>query len=183
MSNKKALLIIDMQNDILEYLVKPGKEIIQPIQMLKRHFNANEHPIIYINRDHRENGVDIDFPRVEGFLKKPIIVQGTLGQDVVKELKPQKDDYQVTKKRFSGFFHTELLLLLSRLSVKSLVICGVQTPNSIRGTATDAISYDFDVTVVEDASTALTPEVHQTNLSDMRNMGIKVQNVQEILQA
>lgn len=38
---------------------------------------------------------------------------------------------------------------------------GIQTPNCIRQTAFDAIAYDYrSVTVIVDATAAVTPEVH-----------------------
>ena len=43
------------------------------------------------------------------------------------------------KTRFSAFFRTPLDSVLRRLGTRTVVICGVQTPNCIRGTAWDAI--------------------------------------------
>jgi len=53
----------------------------------------------------------------------------------------------------------------------------------IRATVTDALAYDLDVTVLEDATAAQTSEVHLANLFDMRNMGAYVKTVEEFFSA
>ena len=63
-------------------------------------------------------------------------------------------------------------MLLMRLQVTSLLVCGVQTPNCIRATVTDGIGYDFHMTILEDATAAQTSDIHQANLLDMYNMGV-----------
>jgi nicotinamidase-related amidase len=110
------------------------------------------------------------------------LVQGTSGAEIIEELKPCPNEYIVERKRFSGFFQSDLLMILMRLKVTSLVISGIQTPNCIRATVSDAISYDFDVTVLEDATSAQTPEIHQANVFDMLNMGAHVKTVKEFFQ-
>ena len=46
-------------------------------------------------------------------------------------------------------------------------------PNCVRGTANDAMSYDYETVVCTDASSSKTPEVAAANVSDMKYMGIK----------
>ena len=42
----------------------------------------------------------------------------------------------------------------------------------MRGTAVDAMSYDYNTIVCTDACSAKTPEVAAANIFDMKNMGI-----------
>ena len=53
-----------------------------------------------------------------------------------------------------------------------VVICGVQTPNCIRATAYDAVSLDFDVTVLPFSTASATKEINDSNLRDLRNIGV-----------
>ena len=76
---------------------------------------------------------------------------------------------------------TELPLLLTRLGVRAVVIGGTQTPNCVRATAFDAISHDLDTTVLTDGTSAATPEIHQANLRDMSNIGIKLKSCDEVV--
>ncbi|MDY4153474.1 MAG: isochorismatase family protein, partial [Treponema sp.] len=66
------------------------------------------------------------------------------------------------------------------LKIKNVVISGTQYPNCIRGTATDAMSYDYDVIVVTDCCSAKTPEIANANIIDMKNMGIKCITLEEL---
>jgi nicotinamidase-related amidase len=44
-------------------------------------------------------------------------------------------------------------------------------PSWIRGTVTDALSYDYQVMALSDAIAAQTQAVQEANLYDMKNMG------------
>lgn len=66
------------------------------------------------------------------------------------------------------------------MGVERLVICGVQTPNCIRGTAWDAIALDYPrVTVLCDATASASAEVQEANLHDMRRVSIDTPTVAE----
>jgi nicotinamidase-related amidase len=179
----KALIIVDMQKDVLKKMVKSGVNIVSEVKTALDISRKKSMHIIYLVRMHRKNGTDVERFRCNLFKDSPFLVEGTSGVEIIEELKPFPTEYIVNKKRFSGFFQTDLLMILMRLKVTSLVICGVQTPNCIRATVTDALAYDFDVTVLEDATAAQTSEVHLANLFDMRNMGADVKTVKEFFSA
>ncbi|GJN19569.1 hypothetical protein PR202_gb06858 [Eleusine coracana subsp. coracana] len=64
--------------------------------------------------------------------------------------------------------------------VKNLVIVGVQTPNCIRQTAFDAVALDYEkVTVIIDATAAARPEIHLSNIRDMKNIGVETPTLEE----
>ena len=77
-------------------------------------------------------------------------------------------------------FHTNLDDMLRRMGVKTVVLCGTQYPNCVRGTANDAMSYDYETIIDTDACSAKTPEVAAANVFDMKNMGIKCLSLVEI---
>ena len=129
------------------------------------HFRTTGKPVFHIRRSYRTDGTDVELPRLEQFKQHGFkVVAGTPGAEIVDELKPKPDEYIIIKSRWSGFFKTSLDLLLIRLGIKTVVLTGVQTPNCVRTTAYDAISYDLDTIVVSDCSAALTSEIHQYNL-------------------
>lgn len=70
--------------------------------------------------------------------------------------------------------------MLRRMGVKTVVLCGTQYPNCVRGTANDAMSYDYETIIDTDACSAKTPEVAVANVFDMKNMGIKCLSLEEI---
>jgi len=175
-----ALMIIDMQNDGLD-MIPTGKNIITPINTILECCRHKHVPIIFKLRVQRKDGIDVEKFRIELFKKKPFLVDGTTGANVVKELQPKCDEYIVKGTRFSGFFQTDLQLILTRLGIKTLIICGMQTPNCIRATVTDALAYDYQVVLVRDAVAAQTEQVHEANLFDMMNMGVEIVYVNEVV--
>ena len=178
---KEALLIIDMQNDVVEKMVTSGREVIPKIKRVLELFRKFKKPVIHIARVHRPDGVDVEKFRKKIFSEKPFLVKGTNGAEIVDELSPAKNEYIIEKQRFSGFFQTELQILLNNLGVDTLVVTGIQTPNCVRATVIDAIGYDYDVIVLKDATNAKTKEIHEANLLDMENMGVKIMTVDELM--
>ncbi|MDE6350019.1 MAG: cysteine hydrolase [Treponemataceae bacterium] len=173
-----AILVIDMQNDFVlpgaVLCVAGAQATIPTIQDLLSHGRAKGWHVIHVIREHRSSGCDVDMPRVPLFTdgKQGYCVPGTKGWEIVEGLEPQRGDIIVSKRRNSGFFQTELDMVLRRLGVKTVVLAGTQYPNCVRGTAVDAMSYDYNTVVCTDACSAKTPEVAEANIFDMKNMGI-----------
>ena len=71
-------------------------------------------------------------------------------------------------------------MVLRRLGVKTVILAGTQYPNCVRGTAADAMSYDYETVICTDACSAKTPEVTEANIFDMKNMGIKCITLDEV---
>jgi len=172
-----ALLIIDMQNDFVlaesACCIAGAKVTIQNILNVLEKFREKGLPIFHIVREYREDGSDIEKFRYKEFTEgKKCAVPNTKGCEIVKELKPNNDEYRIIKNRFSGFMNTELDLILRRLRVLNIVITGTQYPNCVRATAFDAIALGYGVTVVTDATSAATEEIANANITDLRNIGI-----------
>jgi nicotinamidase-related amidase len=181
MASNMALLIIDMQNDVVNKL-PPASGIIPGIWELLEHFRSSNLPVFHIRRSYRADGTDVELPRLEQFKEHGFkVVEGTPGAEIVDDLKPKENEYVIIKSRWSGFFRTSLDLLLNRLGIKTVVITGVQTPNCVRTTAYDAISYDFDTIIISDCSAAMNEEIHKYNLNDMEKIGIKIITKNEFL--
>ncbi|MHC4622396.1 MAG: cysteine hydrolase family protein [Planctomycetota bacterium] len=175
-----ALIIIDMQNDAMS-MVPSGKHIIPAIKRVLTYCRSSGIPVIHIVRVHRPNGIDVERFRFALFRKQPFLVDGSSGVEIVSELMPFAEEYIVRKSRFSGFFRTDLQTILARFAIRKLVICGIRTPNCIRSTAMDAVAYDYDVVLLENAIAAQTPQIHEADLFDMKNMGMAVITVDEFL--
>ncbi len=173
-----AILVIDMQNDFVEdgsvLCVSGAKKTIPVIQDLIKYGRAKNWPVIYVIRQHRRDGSDVDAPRLPLFKdgKSGYCVPGTWGCQIVKGLEAEPSDIIVVKKRNSAFFQTELDIILRRMGIKNLVISGTQYPNCIRGSAVDAMSLDYNTVICTDACSAKSKEVAEANIFDMQNMGI-----------
>ncbi len=181
-----CLLIIDMQYDFVDkkspLYVNSCEYIIPNIKAILEKFREKNLPRIFVKREHRKSGIDIDKGRYELFKKENgILVENTMGSQIVEELKPLDNEIVVIKRRFSAFFGTELELILKRLDIKTLVLTGIQTPNCIRATAFDAISYDYDVIVISDATKSKSEEIQISNLKDLVDVNIRVIKTTEFL--
>lgn len=77
-------------------------------------FRAAGAPVIWVLREHRPDGIDVDRSRRELFARSPFLVASP-GASLVDGLEIADGDYVVTKRRWSAFFATDLDLLLRRL--------------------------------------------------------------------
>jgi len=180
-----ALLIIDMQYDFLSknspLFVNDCKDVIMNIKEILTKFREKNLTRIFIKREHRKSGVDIDLVRLEIFKKSGVLLENEFGSQIVDDLKPKNDEIVIVKRRFSAFFGTELDLILRRLGIKTLILSGIQTPNCIRATAFDGISYDYEVIVFSDATKSKNEKTQIQNLLDMQDAGIKILSTKDIL--
>ena len=190
---RNAFIIIDQQKDFnlpgAPFRVDCGLEAepyIEQALAATREVNKeiNNIPVFHVFRYYRADGTDCEITRYDAFASK--CYHGcTIGEEGAEELDPIHPipgEYCIVKQRWSAFFHTELDLILRRVGVKQVILTGVQTPNCIRGTVWDANSLDYEVIVLTDATNAKTPEVHQANLFDMKNIGIKMMTTAEYVE-
>jgi len=181
-----ALLIIDMEYGFFDksspLYVENSHEIVPNIKKILNLFRKKKLPVIFIKREHRKSGVDIDKTRIKIFKEnRGIISENDRSSEIIKELQPKNNEIIIIKKRWSAFFGTELDLILRRLNIKNLIITGVQTPNCIRATVFDALSYDYDVVVISDGTASNTTKIQKNNLFDMENIGVKILNTDEFI--
>ncbi|PNW72282.1 hypothetical protein CHLRE_16g674650v5 [Chlamydomonas reinhardtii] len=184
-----ALICIDMQNDFLltssPLCVKCGLACLPHVQEAIAAARAKSLPIVWIIREHDPSGVDIEYTRVHLLQSggAGATVAGSKGAELVEGLEVQPGEAVVIKRRFSAFLATHLDLVLRRLGVKRVVLCGVQTPNCIRATAVDALGLDYGVQVLSDATASKSEAVQENNLEDMRCMGIATPTTAEWIAA
>ena len=103
-------------------------------------------------------------------------VEGTDETEVIPELTEFLTlDNTVPKKRYSGFFNTNLADRLVELAPDKLVVCGVATNVCVLHTTSDARNRDYPVEVYSDCVSGPDPEAHRWALSHLeRVLGAKV---------
>jgi len=187
MSERKfAMIVIDMQNDFVlpdaPACVKGAFETIPRIRKLLDYFRTKGLPVFHIVREYRSDGSDIEITRRDSFLNlKTYVIPGTKGCEIVEDLKPLPGEYRIVKQRFSAFMNTELDLILRRLGVTHLAVCGTQYPNCIRTTIYDAVSYGYHVINIIDATSAQSTEIAAANILDIANIGVECVPLNEFL--
>lgn len=183
---RTGLVIIDMQNDRAHpdgrLFIRDAAGRAQTMGSVLDAFREARKPVIHVVRSHREDGWDVERYRVPAFeAGRGSDVEGTWGIRILERLDPAPGEPIVIKRRFSGFMGTELDLLLRRAKVDRIVVCGVSLPNSPRATIFDAISLDYDVTVVEDGMATASEDTRIANLADLESIGVRIATADEII--
>lgn len=162
-----AILIVDMVNDFCKeggsMVLKEGAEIYGAIANLIAEGRRRHYPIIYVNDCHRPDKRDKEFEK-----RSPHCIDGTWGAEVVAELTPLEQDYCIKKRRFSGFFQTDLDLVLRELDVRTVIVTGVVTNICVRSTCHDAFFLGYNVIVPEDCVRATGPREQESTLWDIK---------------
>jgi nicotinamidase-related amidase len=168
MSNRSAVLVIDMANDFVyptgviadaggaEYQQR-AQAIIPPLGRLLEAAREAGVLVIYTTDAHQPGDTE---------LKKwpPHAMKGTRQAEVVAGLKPGPTDVVLQKQTYSPFLSTELEHTLRREGVSRLYITGLHTDCCARHTSGDAFQKGFDLVWVTDGMQAFTDEAHQAGL-------------------
>jgi biuret amidohydrolase len=121
-------------------------------------------PIIVTQELHRSDHVD--FGRELDGRESEHCVEGTAEAELIPELQPTgPGEYLVRKRRYSGFFGTDLDLLLRGLRAETLILAGGLTDVCLHYTAVDAHQLDYRIRVVRDATPASSEEARQASLA------------------
>jgi len=182
---RHGILIIDMLNDFVHpdgALYCPNNtKVIPTVQRLMewvRERNAqgkDDVQLIHIQEAHREGDAD--------FKVRPVhAVKGTWGSEFIDELKPEKGEYIVQKRRHSAFAHTDLDLYLREENIDTVVVTGCWTNVCVRSSASDALYYAYKVITLADACASKTDEMHENGLKDL-SIFTKVMTVDEYIDA
>lgn len=184
-SGRTAILVIDMQHDFIDpdapITCQGGRDIIPRIQELLSYARSARIPIIYTKEAHRTTKVD--FGRELDYGETLHCLEGTRGIEIIPELSPHATDYVLLKRRYSGFFATDLDLLLKGLDVATVVITGVATDVCVRATAQDAMQHDYRVLVPHECVAGTNQDRHAAALENIAYVFGKVQSLPDVVEA
>jgi len=162
---KRALLIIDMQNDFYgenaPLQCEGATDTLPVINESLKNARVKNIPIFHIYQEHR---VDMsDFGR-ELERSKPHCVAGSFGAQFVEGLDIREGDYFILKKRFSSFFQTDLDLMLRGLGTTELIIGGIATDGCVRATAVDAHQLGYFFKLLSGGTAGAIRESHEDSV-------------------
>lgn len=166
---KPAIVIVDMLKDSFKRKDLPStKEYIKIVPRIKLLIDKARQlriPIIYACDSFLEN--DFIFKGKHSFS-----IRGTEGAEVIEELKPQRMDEILFKRRFSAFFKTDLDQTLRLYGVDTVVVTGINTHVCVYATAMDAVCNDFYTIILEDCSASREKELHEKSIEVLKNSGL-----------
>jgi len=164
---RTAVLVVDMSNDFCVdggLMVLPGAErLYAPQRAVMEAARSTGGVVVYVCDSHRQG-----MRREREFVKRtPHCWADTWGAAVVDAIAPQPDDHIVLKRRYSGFFQTDLDLTLKDLEIDTVVVMGVVTNICVRSTVHDAFFLGYSVVVPEDCVAATGPREQESSLYDI----------------
>lgn len=176
-NSKTAILVVDMLNDFVTGTLKceRGIAIVPKTAKLLDEARKNGVKVIFCNDAHLKC-IDHEF-KIWG----EHAIAGTKGAEVIPELNLCDKDYVVPKRRYSGFFHTDLDLLLRELNIDTVIMTGLHTHMCVRHTAADAFSLGYDIVVAADATDSFTREDYEAGINYLKTVyGATVYSVDEL---
>jgi nicotinamidase/pyrazinamidase len=172
-----AVIVVDMQRCFMEegktlYCGAQAREIIPRIQKLLERESRRGSQIFFTADAHTENDLEFQmFPRH--------CVAGTGEAEIIPELQPWvKLDHVIHKRRYSGFFETDLDRRLARLKPPTVKVAGVCTNICVMHSVADLRNRDYHVAVYEDGVASFDPEGHRFALRHMRDvLGAEIRSI------
>ncbi len=176
---KTAVLVIDMQNDFAAeggmfhragIDIAPIQAALTPTACVLSAARAAGLKIVYLKMEFRSDLSDAGAAHSPNWRKhlalggigEPtsapdgregrILVRDTWNTEIVPELAPAAGDIIVSKHRYSGFFETDLDLILRSLGITTLLVTGCTTSVCVESTIRDAMYRDYACLLLTDCS-------------------------------
>jgi ureidoacrylate peracid hydrolase len=176
---RTAVLVIDMQNDfgakggmfdlvgidlsMIHSAVGPTARVLAasrkvglPIIYLKMGFHADlsdAGPVDAPNRIKHALPFAIGtVVRAPDGTESRILIRDTWNTEILSELAPLAGDIVLYKHRFSGFYNTELDVILKQRGVKYLLVAGCTTSVCVESTIRDAMFRDYSCVLLADCT-------------------------------
>jgi nicotinamidase-related amidase len=156
--DKTALIVVDMQNDFVAkeapFCIDAAREMLPTFRQTLQFCRENGVLVIYTAHVHREDGCDMGpmaqiFPLIGD---RESLIDGTWGGEVVDDVKPEPGEHVIRKRRFDGFFATDLDMILRGSGIENVVITGVSTEGCAHATARGALYHNYQVVFLADCT-------------------------------
>ncbi|MDH5656776.1 MAG: cysteine hydrolase [Spirochaetia bacterium] len=161
-----------------EYYFKSLKEIVLPnIQKLQKTFRDQKLEIIHIRiQSLTQDGRD----RSLGHKKLDLLaVPGSKEAEFLEEVAPEGDEIVINKTASGVFNSSNLLFVLRNLGITGLFVTGVYTNECVSTTVRDGSDLGFSITLIEDACTTVTPDLHHNTISVLRDRYARIETADQ----
>jgi nicotinamidase-related amidase len=193
---RTALVVVDMQRAFLDpgeaMEVPPARDIVPQIQSLLDLFRDKRLPVVFTEFTYSE-----DVPVLVGLLHpehrraapgaprgfgrpSSSCLMGEANVHLVPELAPQPGELVVTKHYYDGFNGTTLDAALRSRGVTHLVLTGTMTDICVLATVIGGMNREYRMTVVDDGTATLWPEVQRATLDIIRRAYARVLTAKQV---
>jgi ureidoacrylate peracid hydrolase len=148
---KDAVLVLDMTNDSIAQgarSLEQRKKILGQTAAFLAWARGKGRPIVHICSSRRKTD--------KWFLKywEAVNMVGSPGQAPIPQLYDAASDTIVHKRRYSGFFASDLDVTLREMDVTTLTLLGWSTSLAVLNTSLDAWQLGYPTTIVSDLTVA-----------------------------
>jgi nicotinamidase-related amidase len=182
---RTALLLVDIQNEVFHPdgvlagdFPSRAAPMLDAVRRLVRWAHDGDLPVIWLRLAFRPGHFDAvrdSMSRTRG-----TFVDGSWGAQILDGLGRADSDIVVTKKRPSGFFDTDLAIVLRGLGIGRLVVGGASTNWAVESTVRDGHSHDLEVVVVREAVTTPFEDLHESSLRSMATVFARVVSLEDV---
>lgn len=164
----QALIIVDMLNDFVDpggalYCGASARDIIGFIQSRLADCRRRNCVVIYLQDSHDEN--DTEFKK---FPKH--CLAHSWGSRIIPELQPEPYEKVIPKKRYSGFYGTDLSETLATAAVSEVEVVGVCTSICVMDTVGGLANRDYKVRVPVGGVADFDAQMHTFSLQRMKRI-------------
>jgi nicotinamidase-related amidase len=173
-TERTAVVAVDLQYECIEaegaWPIFNKAELVANARIALEACRAARLPIVYTRHALDPRGIDaLRYVPLRRDGRRTHRVAGDPTGAIHRDLAPRAEDIVVTKQRWTGFFGTNLELVLRKMDAAHLVMLGVWTEACFETTVWDALRRDFRITIVKDACSTATSLTHMTAILDLAN--------------
>ncbi|MDO4542435.1 MAG: isochorismatase family cysteine hydrolase [Bacillota bacterium] len=164
-TKKTAVIVVDMLNDFVTGPLKSERvqKTVEPLKRLLDKAREAGVAVIFSNDSHLKVDRELE-------IWDEHAMRGTKGAEIIPELGLCPSDYVVPKRCYSGFFGTDMDLLLRDLGIENLVMTGCHTHMCVRHTSADAYQLGYNIFVASDATDSFTEEDYISGLAYLKQL-------------
>ncbi|GEO28131.1 isochorismatase [Alicyclobacillus acidoterrestris] len=189
---KKALLILDLINDIVHKQGSVGKygfyAQVEERQTISHTAQAIHHcrkvgiPIIYVVFGFSPGYPEwSERPKLFRQVKsKQQVLLGTWATQVHDTLRPMPNEVIITKNRIDPFYNTNLETVLRAMEVDTIYLCGVSTEFVVLSTVMSGHDRGYEVRPLSDCIASSDPYSHESAMTVIKKIS-NIYNIKELL--
>jgi nicotinamidase-related amidase len=161
------------------YWSRMGELVVPNIQRLLATARRNGIEVLHLRvASQTQDGRDSTLRYKALGLRTP---RDTKEAEILPELAPEGDELVISKVTSSAFHSTNIDRLLRNLGIRNLIITGVVTNGCVESTARSAAEYDYGTIVVEDATAAMAPQLHEHSILSMSYKDAVIKSTDEVI--
>jgi nicotinamidase-related amidase len=184
--SRTCLLLVDIQKEVFHPdgvlagdFPSHAEPMLACVRRLVEWAHENGHPVIWLRLAFRAGHFDAvrdSMSRTRG-----TFLDGSFGAELLDGLGRLETDIVITKKRPSGFFDTDLRVVLRGLGIEQIVVGGASTNWAVESTVRDGHSHDYEMVVASDAVATPFTDLHEPSLRSMGSVFARVITTDEIV--